>query len=202
MRFSSSRSKRMQTSRESGDRLGELSAVSPQEWVRAVEGASARPKTIVSSTITLSMKLRGVGGKGLCDCRMTEAIVPEDHPCGVRRRRGPAGGRICPWGDQIPLKLKSRKCPIRAARAPTCTGILRPSVGRSVLDREFDPAPQPLPGRGFQPADFGLKCVPDPSSSLAGPFSGPAFFPVPIAGLASVRGSHGGQAQSSVMMGA
>ena len=79
MRFSSSRSKRMQTSRESGDRLGELSAVAPQEWVRAVEGASARPKTIVSSTIALSMKLRGLGGKALCDCRMTEGMVQEDH---------------------------------------------------------------------------------------------------------------------------
>jgi len=31
--------------------------------------------------------------------------------------------------------------------------MISSSVGRTILDREFDPAPQPLPARGYQPAD-------------------------------------------------
>ena len=80
------------------------------------------------------------------------------------------------------------------------------------FDREFDPAPQPLPGRGFPPADVEFSSIVLRSGSLlnlGAPFRGPIFlcrvalaYPVdPRTDLINPPVERDDQAQSSVMDG-
>jgi hypothetical protein len=67
----------MGKSRDSEDRLVELSALVPQYRVRAVEGAAARPKPIVSSTIGIKDETSQGRRQGLCDRGMTGIRAPD-----------------------------------------------------------------------------------------------------------------------------
>ena len=128
MRFSSMRSKRMHESRDSGGRLVELSALVPQYRVRAAEGASARPKPIVSSTIAFKDETSRPRRQGLCDRPMTGGRRLAWPPLAPLRPLAPdqVGGQALPargevsWvliapalcaGGSIPLERKATKMP-------------------------------------------------------------------------------------------